>query len=1290
MSRGVPWRTWLGRPHRYLLRRTLNGTCLLGRWCPACLMRRGDPPSRRHSTGRGVCYVVALVAFVTLNGALLSGVPDDWPWGCQLSLVVGLLVSGGMLGWFLRKALMSRYGRFAFALVLAADIVYVVALTMLGYAPCLEGRVPFITQFYYALLLLTGGTPPALGTAHCPDTSLVVQMAQFAAMAVLFAAALRLIAEITANRFARWRVSLARSVILVVGLNNDSLPVIHSLAADPSGSLVVLVEPNPDHPLLAQVKRAGVWVIEGDLSHRSSDLRWLRKVLVGFARWRGGSDAGSFPASRPRPFARTVTLDRAYLLSDDDHANVSAAELIRHQIATLDSDCVRHHLAPPRIIVRIDRYEQGRRYAADQVVAWGADHEPRVFVSSVGRVQVTAHALVERIVERGMPQRWWVVGQGDLVGAIRAEWGFQIAATNLLRNALLTRVDERGTPFPESWPPDDPRRARWDFLTRKSQVPQPEVVPAPPSPEEIATFARAAGRATIVLTVTPDPAELSRLEHCADALDPDRIRIFVPSDEVTGIADYPMLGALQFYGLSLGGLDAADARRQDTRDAGPHPDADWWAPNALYGVPQDAWYRAARLINDAYVGDAWDELHAPDRASNFRALWHTLTYFAASGYRWVSRRPMHYSPPSDEVVTGFHEREHENWRLFKREHGWVGAATRNNDYLENPMLFPWADLQARPVDDPARIQAAAQTSASIRANLHALEALGFFAVMPDHTHTWPRTEGMPVELHNYTPHALLTWLPPDGEPVPLPQLGTARCDEVHLQLGFFDEDQRLPRTVIRYANVTGLPEPEPGVIYVVSQLTVAARPDRDDLAFPAGLRRDAEGTIVGFTLLGRPVSDLTRKALPSGAFDPNGPVFICYRNADGRARADDLDLMLQAAGVPVWRDVRDLPTGNVERRLDEALTGGIAGAVVVATRDIEASRIVRECELPRILQMQAAHPDFSVAIANAIADTAGMMDPDGPDRMLTAGSGLLCGIKQYDMLDPMGPGAISLVTTLLREHLDRRLRSHPLADRRFVIDVQTRLPASASSRPDADLVMRLAWDETHRYPDPRACEALRRVLVPLSDQVYDRSVRTLRLTGSMHLSVALALGCTFTRPRAFPAVLECAQGEVVWSSEGYGDRTDRRVVCDTSVVYTGAEQPTGRVAVLLTVSQQPDLASFDSVLARGPFDRAVRLHLADEDELAPTGAGTDPAFDLSPTDGPVLARQAADVIRDLARGRELHLALQGPHAFAALLGRLLNTLTIVVYERDGATYVPALRLHPGTKPVAEVLLPKGA
>lgn len=107
-----------------------------------------------------------------------------------------------------------------------------------------------------------------------------------------------------------------------------------------------------------------------------------------------------------------------------------------------------------------------------------------------------------------------------------------------------------------------------------------------------------------------------------------------------------------------------------------------------------------------------------------------------------------------------------------------------------------------------------------------------------------------MRLHNYTPHPLV-FRTPDGEELLLPSLGVARCREVHVSDGFFDADQTLPRTIIRYEDVTGLPEPELDVLYLVSQLVVSALPERDDIAYPAGLVRDEDGNVIGFTLLGR-------------------------------------------------------------------------------------------------------------------------------------------------------------------------------------------------------------------------------------------------------------------------------------------------------------------------------------------------------------------------------------------------------------------------------------------------------
>lgn len=111
-------------------------------------------------------------------------------------------------------------------------------------------------------------------------------------------------------------------------------------------------------------------------------------------------------------------------------------------------------------------------------------------------------------------------------------------------------------------------------------------------------------------------------------------------------------------------------------------------------------------------------------------------------------------------------------------------------------------------------------------------------------------------LRNYTPHLDLVYRPDAGDAVVLPQEGNARCTEEYAPGGTFAGSD-LPLTWLRYGPVTGLPDPEEGVVHVVSQLVVNALPERDDLAFPAGLVRDGSGTIVGFRLLARPAPTLT-------------------------------------------------------------------------------------------------------------------------------------------------------------------------------------------------------------------------------------------------------------------------------------------------------------------------------------------------------------------------------------------------------------------------------------------------
>ena len=109
---------------------------------------------------------------------------------------------------------------------------------------------------------------------------------------------------------------------------------------------------------------------------------------------------------------------------------------------------------------------------------------------------------------------------------------------------------------------------------------------------------------------------------------------------------------------------------------------------------------------------------------------------------------------------------------------------------------------------------------------------------------------MKITLKNYTPHHL-TFLH-DGHVTELPSLGTARCQERVTRAGSWDNADRIPRLRVGYGEVSGLPEPQTDVVYLVSQLVVQALPDRSDLAYPHELHRDSAGTITGFSALAVP------------------------------------------------------------------------------------------------------------------------------------------------------------------------------------------------------------------------------------------------------------------------------------------------------------------------------------------------------------------------------------------------------------------------------------------------------
>jgi hypothetical protein len=131
-------------------------------------------------------------------------------------------------------------------------------------------------------------------------------------------------------------------------------------------------------------------------------------------------------------------------------------------------------------------------------------------------------------------------------------------------------------------------------------------------------------------------------------------------------------------------------------------------------------------------------------------------------------------------------------------------------------------------------------------------------------------------LTNLTPHTIHLHTQNMGISM-IPSSGVARAEEIIVPLPddeadiYFDhfEDSGMhicvPLVGKRYGNVTGLPAPQRGRLYIVSQIIIDACPDRVDLVAPHDMIRDDQGRVTGcrgFARRAAPVQDRGRFEIP--------------------------------------------------------------------------------------------------------------------------------------------------------------------------------------------------------------------------------------------------------------------------------------------------------------------------------------------------------------------------------------------------------------------------------------------
>ncbi|MCX5063826.1 SAVED domain-containing protein [Streptomyces sp. NBC_00452] len=426
--------------------------------------------------------------------------------------------------------------------------------------------------------------------------------------------------------------------------------------------------------------------------------------------------------------------------------------------------------------------------------------------------------------------------------------------------------------------------------------------------------------------------------------------------------------------------------------------------------------------------------------------------------------------------------------------------------------------------------------------------------------------------------------------------------------------------------------------------------------------------------------------LPDGAVRRDGPVFISYRQSDGTPQATSLEDSLRAAGLVVWRDRTDLRPGTTTDRLEQALTQGLSAAVLVVTPEIVHSDIVRERELPRLLQLDE-DPAFSLCIANRIARAGSdsQCDYNAPDQLLRlAPSRTLADKKQSNMLSPSGETEI--VRDLLMHRVEQRKSAIRNEDRAFTIRVQSRPAPFAIDAGEDDLHIRIRSASDGRLPSREGLKLLQTTLPLISDAVYATGAKTVCISGGAHLSVALALGAALPETKIGNVEVLDAR-DALWTSTEAGDDPLTSELHTQLADLEQAHTPDShdRVAIFVSLTPNPDRTAFEQLLHESSdgFTAAATVSVASEDRLDPREAAR-------------LSAAVAQQIKRLAAysgHAEVHLAFHGPYAMALLVGRHLNTLRTVVYEWDGATpggpsYTPTLVLEPGVTggPTTEVLL----
>lgn len=602
-----------------------------------------------------------------------------------LAYLVLVIVTVATAG--LRRARPRTYA-YEWAIVLAA---LTVVLGTAAYWPY-RGAWSLVAFVTWVLNLFTGQTEAGLPLPE--PHPLGLQLARLFGLGTIFLTAAAAAARLSRDQVDRWWIRRARDLDVIAGLDHETLPLVKALlderAAEPRlarwyrprprevfaawwprRSGVAVIHPNPEDPLLGEVRQLGARVFVGDPGEPGV----LGRVLL----TRGG-----------------IAVRRFYAATPAQRANVDA---VTTAVGIVEAQASGDWLASgnvPRLIARFDDPRQARDWRLAHLDAAGC------FVDGVSSDELVARRIVGRIVDSGC-QEVVVVGDTALTIALLDELALQRAFRYEVaeahgggvpgRAALADGVRVAGRRA-------DLAVAEWrEHRTPAADIPSPLVVTAVAgSWEEVAASACRRGRPTAFVITGSPSAEVNARATRITRTHPDSL-VFCPADGVSGVepaeegALFPNETVVRFGPTLL--------------DEG--------------GVPQDSWTVLARQQHQVYIaarrgaatasrrpwdgppGEALPDFFREDTLRQQRLLLRLVGQLggeATGRAGWVRIGPadVDLGPLPEPLVEAVARAEHERWCALREAHGWTPARpSRPLDRLaaeqarQNANLRRWED-----------------------------------------------------------------------------------------------------------------------------------------------------------------------------------------------------------------------------------------------------------------------------------------------------------------------------------------------------------------------------------------------------------------------------------------------------------------------------------------------------------------------------------------------------------------------------------------------------------------------